>query len=53
LLVLLNLPIFQQSVDAELYLWLLKEQKRRKVGNVQEVIRQILREARKEAEENG
>lgn len=46
LLVLLNLPIFQQSVDAELYVWLLKEQKKRKASTVQEVIRQILREAR-------
>jgi len=38
-------PIFQQSVDAELYLWLLEEQKRRKAHNIQDVIRQILREA--------
>ena len=53
MLVLLNLPIFQQSVNAELYLWLLKEQKKRKVHNVQEVIRQILREAKKEAEPHG
>jgi hypothetical protein len=32
------LPIFQQSVDAELYLWLLEEQKRRKARSVQEKI---------------
>jgi hypothetical protein len=51
--VLLNLPIFQQSINAELYLWLLKEQKKRKVRNVQEVIRQILGEAKKEAELHG
>ena len=50
MLVLLNLPIFQQSVNAELYLWLLKEQKKRKAHTVQEVIRQILREAKAEAE---
>ena len=52
-MVLLNLPIFQQSVDAELYLWLLKEQKKRKARTVQEVIRQILREAKKEAQHHG
>jgi hypothetical protein len=46
------LPIFQQSVDAELYLWLLEEQKKRKARSIQEVIRQILREAR-EAEHHG
>jgi hypothetical protein len=44
------LPIFQQSVDAKLYEWLLKEQQRRKARSVQEVIRQILREARAKAE---
>jgi hypothetical protein len=44
------LPIFQQSVDAALYEWLLREQKRRKARNIQEVIRQILREARAKAE---
>jgi hypothetical protein len=42
-MVLLNLPIFQQSVDAELYLWLLEEQKKRDAHSVQQVIRQILR----------
>jgi len=47
------LPIFQQSVAAELYEWLLKEQKRRKARSVQDVIRQILREARVEAEKHG
>jgi len=41
-MVLLSLPIFQQSVDAELYLWLLDEQKRRKARSVQDVIRQVL-----------
>jgi len=44
------LPIFQQSVDAELYEWLLKEQKRRGARSVQDVIRQVLREAKAEAE---
>ena len=52
-MVLLNLPIFQQSVDAELYLWLLEEQKKRKARSIQEVIRQILREAKAEAEKHG
>ena len=51
-MVLLNLPIFQQSVDAELYVWLLNEQEKRKARSVQEVIRQVLREAR-EAERHG
>jgi len=44
------LPIFQQSVDAELYLWLLEEQKRRGARTVQDVIRQILQKAKTEAE---
>jgi len=44
------LPIFQQSVDSELYEWLLKEQKRRKARSIQDVIRQVLREAKVEAE---
>jgi predicted nucleotidyltransferase len=44
------LPIFQQSVDAELYEWLLKELKRRKARSIQEVIRQIVSEAKVEAE---
>jgi hypothetical protein len=44
------LPIFQQSVDAELYEWLLNELKRRKAHSVQEVIRQVLREAKAEPE---
>jgi len=44
------LPIFQQSVDACLYEWLLEEQKRRGARSVQDVIRQILREAKAEAE---
>jgi hypothetical protein len=52
-MVLLGLPIFQQSVDAELYLWLLQEQKRRKARTVQEVIREILRGAKGEAEKHG
>jgi len=43
-------PIFQQSVDSELYRWLLKEQKRRKARSIQDVIRQVLREAKAEAE---
>ncbi|MDI6691508.1 MAG: hypothetical protein QME50_06575 [Candidatus Bathyarchaeota archaeon] len=42
------MPIFQQSVDSELYEWLLKEQKRRKASSVQDVVRQVLREAKKE-----
>jgi hypothetical protein len=46
-------PIFQQTVDAELYLWLLREQKRRKARSVQDVIRQVLREAKVEAEKHG
>jgi hypothetical protein len=48
-----GLPIFQQSVDACLYEWLLAEQKRRKARSVQDVIRQILREAKVEAERHG
>ena len=52
-MVLLGLPIFQQSVNAELYLWLLKELKRRKARSVQYVIRQILRGAKAEAEKHG
>jgi predicted nucleotidyltransferase len=44
------LPIFQQSVDYELYEWLLKEQRRRKARSIQDVIRQILRETKAEAE---
>jgi len=44
------LPIFQQSVNSELYEWLLKELKRRKARSVQDVIRQVLREAMTEAE---
>ena len=50
LLVLNRVPIFQQSVDSKLYEWLLKEQKRRKARSVQDVVRQILREAKAEAE---
>jgi hypothetical protein len=45
-------PIFQQSVDACLYEWLLAEQKRRKARTVQDVIRQVLREAEAEAEKH-
>jgi len=52
-MVLLSLPIFQQSVDAELYLWLLEEQKKRKARSIQEVIRQVLREAKREAGHHG
>ena len=48
-----DLPIFQQSVDAELYQWLLEEQKRRKARSVQEVIRQILFEAKAKMEGEG
>jgi len=47
------LPIFQQSVDADLYEWLLKEQKRRNARSIQDVIRQVLREAKAEAEKRG
>ncbi|MEM3641231.1 MAG: hypothetical protein QXH37_04860 [Candidatus Bathyarchaeia archaeon] len=47
------MPIFQQSVDSELYEWLLKELKRRGARSVQDVIRQILREAKAEAEGHG
>jgi len=47
------LPIFQQSVSSELYEWLLAEQKRRKARSVQDVIRQILKEAKAEAEKHG
>jgi len=43
-------PIFQQSVGSDLYEWLLAEQKAR---SVQDVIRQILREAKAEAEKHG
>ncbi|MGF3573642.1 MAG: hypothetical protein ACQXXG_09530 [Candidatus Bathyarchaeia archaeon] len=47
------MPIFQQSVDSELYEWLLKELKRRRARSIQDVIRQILREAKTEAERHG
>ena len=47
------MPIFQQSVDSELYEWLVRELKRRKGRTVQDVIRQILREAKAEAEKHG
>jgi hypothetical protein len=47
------LPIFQQSVDAALYEWLLREQKKRGARSIQEVIRQILREAWAKAEAEG
>jgi hypothetical protein len=43
-------PIFQQSVDGGLYEWLMRELKRRGARTVQDVIRQILREAKAEAE---
>jgi len=46
----LGLPVFQQSVDAELYKWLMLEQKKRKARTVQEVIRVILLEGKAEAE---
>jgi hypothetical protein len=52
-MVLLGLPIFQQSVKAELYEWLMKEQKRRKARTIQEVVREILKEAEEEAERHG
>ena len=48
-----DLPIFQQSVDAELYQWLLQEQKRRKARSVQEVIRQILFEVKAKMDGEG
>ena len=51
-MVLLSLPIFQQSADADLYEWLLSELKRRGARTVQDVIRQILREAKAEAEKH-
>jgi len=44
------LPIFQQSVDSEFYEWLMRELKRRGARNIQDVIRQVLREAKAEAE---
>jgi predicted CopG family antitoxin len=47
------LPIFQQSVNADLYEWLLKEQKKRHARSIQDVIRQILEEAKAEAEKHG
>ena len=53
MMVLSSLPIFQQSVDAELYEWLMRELNRRGVHTVQDVIRQILREAKAEAEKHG
>jgi len=46
-------PIFQQSVDAGLYEWLMQERKRRKARSIQDVIRQVLREAKAEAEKHG
>ena len=48
-----GLLIFQQGVDACLYEWLLAEQKRRRARSVQDVIRQVLREAKAEAEKHG
>jgi predicted CopG family antitoxin len=36
-----GLPIFQQSVDAEVYEWLMRELKRRGARSVQDVIRQL------------
>jgi len=53
LLVLIWVPIFQQSVDAGLYEWLMRELKRRGARTVQDVIRQVLREAKVEAEKRG
>jgi hypothetical protein len=50
LLVLNGVPIFQQSVDSELYEWLLRELKRRNARTIQDLIRQVLREAMAEAE---
>jgi len=46
------LPIFQQSISTVLFEWLLKEQKRRHARSIQDVIRQILEEAKKEAEKH-
>jgi hypothetical protein len=48
-----RVPIFQQSVDSELYEWLMRELKKRRARSVQDVIRQILREAMAEAERHG
>jgi hypothetical protein len=47
-----RVPIFQQSVDSELYEWLMRELKMRRARSIQEVIRQILREAKVEAEKH-
>lgn len=38
-------PVFHQSVSGKMYRWLLEEQDRRGAESVQEVVRQILREA--------
>ena len=43
-------PIFQQSVSGDCYEWLLRELKRRRARSVQDVVRQVLREAQVEAE---
>jgi hypothetical protein len=48
-----SLSIFLQSIDVCLCEWLLAEQKRRGVRTVQDVIRQVLREAGAEAEKRG
>jgi len=41
------------SVPEELYDWLVRERKKRKASTVQDVIRQVLREAKAEAEKHG
>jgi len=46
------LPIFQQSVSAVLYEWLLKEQKKCRASSIEDVIRQILWEATAKAKKH-
>jgi hypothetical protein len=44
---------FHISVPEELYDWLVEERKKRKASSVQDVIRQILKEVKEEAEKHG
>jgi predicted CopG family antitoxin len=44
---------FHISVPEELYDWLVKERKKHKASSVQDVIRQVLRKAKAEAEKHG
>jgi predicted CopG family antitoxin len=44
---------FHISVPEELYDWLVEERKKRKASSVQDVIRQILKEVKGEAEKHG